>query len=200
MTRRTRSGLVVEVAALAVAVAVASALTGDVRATALNKAALWVGFVVAAIPPIRSIVRSGDAILTDLAAAFGLLCAIMGSYTIGGLALLGPMSLMLIAAVLHHVATPQGGRALGLESSRPQIVGGGLATAVGTLLGLSMTPLALVGLGLSAAGIGLLGSGFSAQRRRRSKRAAFGRIQAVTIVTVANVLAWVIAIGLVEIF
>jgi hypothetical protein len=199
-TARSLASVAVEFAALAVGVVIAIALSGDDRATALHKASVWMAAAAGVGPIIASVAGMRAIAALDSIIAFVMLLAIGGSYTIGGLALLGPAALFLIAGFLRFVATPKGYRTARAETGLPSLVGGLVAAGLGAFLGLSLSPLASIGWALSAFAIILLGGNFSVRRRSRRGGAILGWGQAVGIVLGLNALAWMIALSAVEIF
>lgn len=199
-TVRASPGVALEAGAFAIAGIIAIALSKDQRATAVHAASVWIAAGAGAMPVIGFLIRTRGFIAVDLMAAFAMLCAIGGSYTIGGLALLIPAGLLLVAGFLHFVATPEGQRVTRAETGRPKLIGGLLAALLGALLGLSLSFLVLIGWALSISAIYLLGSVLAARRRSPGGSVAIGWIQAVGIVIGLNVLAWLIALSVVALF
>lgn len=197
---RARAGFGLEVASFAAAVWIAAALSRDVRATAVHLATVWTAAAIAAVPPVRFAVRRRGAVAVDGVAAVAILGAILGCFTIGGLALLIPVALLAAAGVLHHLTSPQAAKVMGLEAGRPQLVAAVIVGPLGAFLGLSMTAVAFAGWALSLVAIGLFGSVFSSRRRRRGKSPVVGWMQAIGIVLAFNVAAFVLAVSLVAIF
>lgn len=193
---RARGGILLEAFALCLAVAVAVALTRDSRATTLHVAFVWAAVGLVAIPLFRSFVGASGALLADAIGAVTTLCAIIGSYTIGGLALLMPAFLLGAAGVLHYLAIPEGGAALGLADGRPQIIGAAILGPLGAFFGLSLSAVAFVGWALSVATIALIGSGLARRRRRSGKTSFVAWLYAAAIVLGLNVLAWINALVL----
>jgi hypothetical protein len=196
---RARGGVLLEALALCLAVAVAVALTRDPRAARLHMASVWAAAGLATIPLILSLVGAHRAVLADAIASMTTLGAIIGSYTIGGLALLMPAFLLLAAGVLHYLAIPERGAALGLADGRPQLIGAAILGPLGAFLGLSLSPVAFVGWALSVAALALIGTGLSRRRLRRGKTSFVAWLCAGVMVLGLNVLPW-FALSLVHIF
>ena len=107
-TTRARAGLGCEVLAFFLAVGIAIALTQDYRATALHVASAWAAVGFTAVTPILSVAGTRRAVLTDALVALMVMFAILGSFTIGGLAFILSVILLMAASAMHYLATPQG--------------------------------------------------------------------------------------------
>ena len=193
---RARAGVALEIGAFAVALIIFIALSMDDRATALHRSSLWIAVGTGTIPPLGFLTRRARPIPIDVVAAIAVLCASGGSYTIGGLALLLPAGLLLVAGFLHFVATPEGRRVTRAETGRPKLIGGLVAAVFGALFSLSLSLFVLIGWALLLSAIYLLGSFLSARRRTRGDSVALGWIQAVGIAIGFALLPWVIALSL----
>ena len=192
---RARAGVALEIGGLVVAVIIAVALSMDDRATALHRTSVWIAVGAGTIPPLGFFTQRARPTLIDVVAAIAMLCASVGSYTIGGLALLLPAAVLLVAGFLHFVATPEGRRVTRAETGRPKLIGGLVAAAFGAFFSLSFSLFVLVGWALLIAAIYLLGSFLSARRRARGDSGALGWIQAVAITIGVALLPWVIALS-----
>jgi hypothetical protein len=186
--------------AFAFAVIIAIALSRDPRVTIVHGVSAWLAAGVATMPVLGFVSRTRRSVVLDLAAAFGMVCGIGGSYTIGGLALLLPAGLVLVAGFLHFIATPEGQRVTRAETGRPKLIGGLLAALLGAFLGLSLSLLVLIGWALLVSAVYLLGSVLSARRRARGGGPSLGWVQAVGFVLGVYLLAWTIALSVEALF
>lgn len=156
-TSRAWAGLGFEVLALLTAIAVAVALTRDHRATSLHIASVWVAVAITTVPPFLTVVGTRHPLLIDVSAALALLIAIVGSFTIGGIALGASAFLLVVAGVMHHLVTPAG-----QDLKRPVSIGAIVLGALAFLAGItSMSAgimIAPIGLLLVAWGASTLGS------------------------------------------
>lgn len=193
-------GLTFDALSLAVTVGIAFALSGDAEATSTHRVASWSAVGVAALPLFAGALRGHGSVMLDVVAGLGLGAAAAGSYAIGGLALLMPIFLLCVAGVLNYLATPRGARALGLERGKPGFNSGIVLTALGAFLGLSLSPLAFLGWVLSFTAIWLLARYLAEGRRRRGASPGLAWVQATVFVIGSNVLAWTLALAIVEIF
>jgi len=103
-----RAALGLELLAPAIAGGVAVALANDDRATTLHSISTWTAVAVAAAPVFLQLVRVRITFAIDAWAACALLVPMLGSFTIGGLALGIPALLLGVAAVLRSLETVVG--------------------------------------------------------------------------------------------
>lgn len=193
--RRSPTGVGLEAIAFAVTLGIAVALTQDARATGLHVASVWVATASAIVPLALAANHHRRPILIDEAVAVVLVLTIAGSYTIGGLALLIAAFLLLIAGILHHLATVEGLQAWHADAHRPHLLGGWIFAALGACFGLSMSLLVVLGWILSLVALGLLGTALSERRRAQGQRPWLGGACAVGIVLSMNAMAWGVVIA-----
>jgi hypothetical protein len=136
-TSGTRTSLGLEFFGFIIALWIAVALVQDERSTAVHALSLWAAAGLAATPPVSSVLRGGSFVLLDSLAALTMIVPMLVSYTIGGLALAIPASLLGIAALIAYIDSSAN---LTLRKAMRWLIGLGVVVFVGGIasMGASM--------------------------------------------------------------